>query len=172
MAFLAAAAPYLALAGTAFSGYQSIQQGKAAKAQANQLAAQRDLDAAEQLQQAKAAEAESQREAIDVKKKSKLLASRAMAVAAASGAGTDNVTVENLIGDINAEGEYQKLAALYSGDTDARLARYASASSLRGARTARSEGSATRAAGYANAGSTVLTGASDWYSRYKPPAVK
>lgn len=45
--------------------------------------------------------------------------SRALAVSAASGAGVDDPGIVNLVGDLNAEGEYRILAGLYVGSSEA-----------------------------------------------------
>lgn len=152
MAWLAAAAPYISAASTAFGVYGQLQQGKMANLQGQLLAAQKERES-------RAIAAESQREALQYKQRATLAQSRARAVAAASGAGTDNINVENIIGDIGAEGEYQKLSTLYSGQTDADLATYA-------AGAARREGAAAQRASRYRAANTAFSGASDWYSKY------
>jgi hypothetical protein len=48
-------------------------------------------------------------------KTKELMESRAMAVGAAQGAGLSDPTMVKLIGDLNAEGEYRMLQALYTG---------------------------------------------------------
>lgn len=76
--------------------------------------------------------------------------SRALAVAAASGAGVDDPTVVNVIGDLNAEGMYRMMARLWVGQDEAaglREAEYA----------ARREGEAHLNAGYVKAITTVLS---------------
>lgn len=152
MAWLAAAAPILSAVGAGLGVYGQLQQGKMQNLQAQ-------LDAAQREREARAVEAESQREAGQATKRARLLESRARAVAAASGAGTDNTNVENILGDISAEGEYQRLAALYSGQTDANLSRYA-------AGVTRREGRARQSASRYGAFTSFLSGASDWAQKY------
>ena len=152
MAFLAAAAPYIALAGSAVQAYGQVQQGKAAQSNAETIALQKERDG-------KAAQAEAQRVAIYERKRANLLQSRARALSAASGGSVSDPTIQTILGNIGKEGEQNALAALYSGDTDAELARAQAGAS-------RSEGRAARRAGYLNASSTVLSGASDFYSKY------
>lgn len=148
MAFLLAAAPYIALATTAVQGYNQLEQGKAAKSASDAVAIQQEREG-------KAAQAEAQREALNERKKANYAASRALAVSAASGAGV----ADDAIADLQAEGDYRVLSALYSGDTDAELANFAAGASRR-------EGSARKRGAYMNAGSTILGGASDFYSKY------
>lgn len=151
MAFLAAAAPYIGLIGAGVSAYGQYETGRAADANARAVAIQQE-------RQAKAAQAEAQREAIYERKRAQHLQSRARAVAAASGGSVSDPTVQNILGDIEDEGEFRALSALYSGDSDAALAKYA-------AGTTRREGRAARRGSYLNASSTILSGASSFYSK-------
>ncbi len=76
---------------------------------------------AEQLRiNAGQAQAASQVDAEDVQRRTDLLTSRALAVAAASGGGASDPTVVNLMSGIAAEGAYRKAVALYRGDEEAR----------------------------------------------------
>lgn len=75
---------------------------------------------------------------------------RALAVAAASGAGIDDPTMVNLIGDLNAEGEYRILSALYVGQDEAEGLRQQSMNAFR-------EGQYALQAGYMNAAKTVMS---------------
>lgn len=148
MAFLAAVAPYVAAGATAFQAYQGIEQGKAARANAETVAIQQE-------RAGKAAQAESQREALNERKKANYAASRALAVSAASGAGT----ADDVIADLQAGGDYRVLSSLYAGDTDAQLANFAAGATRR-------TGVARQRGAYMNAASTILGGASDFYSKY------
>lgn len=152
MAFLAAALPYVAAASTAFGVYSTIEQGKSQQNLLNQQAEQRDEDA-------KAAQAEAQRESLIERRKAKNLMSRARAVAGASGAGSSDPTVTNILTNIETQGEVNALNALYSGNATARGLRS-------GAAVARAEGSAARTASYMDAASTGLSGATSWYKKY------
>lgn len=148
MAFLALAAPYVALATTAVQAYTQIEGGKAAKANAEAVAIQQEREG-------KAAQAEAQREALNERKKANYAASRALAVSAASGAGV----ADDAIADLQAEGDYRVLSSLYAGDTDAQLANFA-------AGVTRRTGKARKRGSYMSAASTILGGASDFYSKY------
>jgi hypothetical protein len=148
MAVLAAAAPYIGLATTAVGAYNQIEGGKAAKANAEAVAIQQEREG-------KAAQAEAQREALNERKKANYAASRALAVSAASGAGADY----NAVADLKAEGDYRVLSALYSGDTDANLAKFAAGATRR-------TGAARQRGAYMSAASTILGGASGFYGKY------
>lgn len=76
--------------------------------------------------------------------------SRAIAVAAAGGGGVDDPTVVNLIGDLNAEGEYRILSSLYVGQSEATGLREQ-------AYAARREGNAALNAGYVKGLTTVMS---------------
>lgn len=102
----------LAIASTVMSASNSLASGKA---QARAL----EFQAQQAEQNAIAEQATSQRQAISERRKANLLQSRAQAVAAASGAGASDVTVNELMGDIGAEGDYNVLSALFEGDTRA-----------------------------------------------------
>lgn len=156
MAVLAAAAPYIGLASAATQAYSGIQQGKAAKANAESVAIQKE-------RAGKAAQAEAQQQAIQERKKANYAESRALAVAASSGAGVKTPTVQNILGDLHEQGDYNVLSTLFSGDSEAEAYNLS-------ATATRNEGRAAKRASYLNAGSTILQGVSSFYSRYNSNA--
>ena len=79
-----------------------------------------EFQAAQLRQNAGQAQAAAQRDALSVYQQSKLIASRALAVAAASGGGASDPTVINIMAGIAGEGAYRSALALYSGDEKAR----------------------------------------------------
>lgn len=152
MAFLAAASPYIAAATTAVSAYNQYQGGKAQAANSEMVAIQRESDA-------KQAELESQTQAYNERRRAKLVRSRALAVAGASGAGVSDPGINTILDDIDAEGEYRALSDLSSGE-------YLATGLRAGAGAARREGTAYRNAGYTRAASTALSGAVSWNEKY------
>lgn len=102
--------------------------------------------------------ASSQREAAEQRRQARLLQSRALAVGAATG-GASDPTVVNILANLEGEGEYRALTALYEGEEAAR-------SKEMQARARRREAKNTKRAGLINAGSQVLQAASTMYSRY------
>lgn len=145
MAVLAAALPYIALAGTVVSAV-------GAKASAANTAAQ-------ETAAGEAAKATSQRVAYNQGRNTAYVESRAKAYAAASGGSSTDPSVVTDLAQIGSQGEYQRLSALYSGDTSA-------AGDQLEANAATSEGNS-------KAISTVLSGASSLASKYwttPPPA--
>ena len=152
MAQMAAVLPYIAAASTVIGVGMQVRQGNIQRQQMEQQASEREEDA-------NAALAESQREALIERKKAKNLVSRARAIAGASGAGSSDPTVTNILTDIETQGEVNYLNALHSGQTMARGLRS-------GAATARRTGRATQTASRINAASTGLAGATSWYAKY------
>jgi hypothetical protein len=146
--FLAAAAPYIALASTAVSAYSQTQMGDAAKAQGALAQIQADRNA-------NAEEAMSQQQALQDRKKARYLRSRALAVAGASGAGVSDPTVSDILTGIDTEGEMNALTALYEGRIRAENTRATG-------RIYANEGRARRTAAYGQAASTALSGFTDF----------
>lgn len=138
MAFLASALPYIT-AGVQVAS--SIGQANAA----SQIA---DIEARQLEQQANADLAAGVQEAKYERRRAEQLASRATALAAKSG--TYGPDIDRAIADINEQGEYNALAALYSGNTASSSKRYA-------ATAARASGASGKTSGYARAGSTILS---------------
>lgn len=162
MAWFMAAAPYIAAAGTVVSAYQQEQQGILAAAQANMRAQQMEVQAEQLNKNAKAAEAASQREAIRAKRESSYLASRNKALAAAGGGSASDPTVVNLIDQIESEGEYNALTALYNGSARAQGIRSDALTTQYGAEMERQAGKSAKKAGKTTAFNTVLSGASNY----------
>lgn len=147
---MAAASPYLAVAGLAGAGlsaYGSIQQGKAAEKAAQFEAAQMESRAKEQ-------EAAGQHAALERRRQTELLASRALAVAGASGAGTVDPDVIKIISGLQVEGERGFQTELYNARSGAEQLR-----SQAGA--TRYEGAQAKRAGTIRGVSTLLSGAAD-----------
>lgn len=149
MAFLAAAGPWLAAAGTAVTVLSAVQQGQAQKAAA-------DAQATALRNQANADEAAAERSAIQTRRQGQYIMSRAQALAAASGAGATDPTVATVIGGIAGETEYDALTQLYTGQTQGGNARSA-------AQAATNEGKAAAQAGVWRAAGAALSGANTIY---------
>lgn len=139
MAWFAAALPYIS-AGASIGATigQANAQEKIAKIQAEQLKKQAIADEANAVQVAKFE-----------RKKSAQLQSRVNALAAASGSAVSSVDIQNALSDIDEQGEYNALAALYSGYSSSGSKRYA-------ADVAMAEGKAAKSSGYQQAGATIL----------------
>lgn len=139
---------------------------KASQQQAAQVQAAKNFEAAQMEQSAVQEVAAAQRRALEERRRATLVASRAQAVAAASGAGASDTTVENIISDIAGEGEYRAGLAIYQGEESARRLRM-------GAQGARMEGSSiaqfgeSRARAYNTAAlGSLAGGAASLYTKY------
>lgn len=152
MAFLAAAAPYIAAASTAISVAGAVRQGQEAKLQGQ-------IQARELREDANARQAEAQRVAIQRRRQGVFAASRARAVAAASGGGVSDTSADLLIGRIETQSDLNVLNALYEGDTTARGLRD-------GARRAEREGRAAARAGKYKGFANAISGASSFADKY------
>ena len=137
MAFIGAALPYITAGMSVASTIADANtQEKIAGIQAQQLEDQSIADTAMAVQDAK-----------NERKRSQLLQSRVTALAAKSGMGQD---VDRTLSEIDQQGSYNSLAALYSGATSATSKKYA-------ATAAKATGKSRAASGYMDAGSTILS---------------
>lgn len=142
----------IGIASTVLSGIGAIATGrsvkKASESEADQLVAR-----------AKARRAEGGAAAREEIRQKRLIKSRAQAVMAAQGANLSDPTLVNLMGDLEAEGQYRALSRLFEGDDEARGLEEA-------ARIRRKEGKAAQKAGLFRGVTNVLSGVSSLRSRY------
>lgn len=143
----------LALLGTGLSVIGGIQEGNFADASAKAQAKAMERKADEER-------AASQRQAIRRSQEANLLLSKQQATAAASGGGATDKTVVNLAQGIAGEGAYQSAGALYEGDARA-------AGLFDQAALTRWEGKQRKMASFIGAGTTLLSGMSEW-QKYRP----
>lgn len=115
------------IVGTLFQTFGSIQQGRAAAATGRQSMETAEFNAREALRQGNRVVAISQRRATEERRQGKLAASRALAVAAASGAGVSDPTIIDLIARTEGEGIYRANVALYEGEAESRRLRFEAA---------------------------------------------
>lgn len=145
-----------------------LAQQKAAEFEAGQL----DVNAGQ-------AQAASQRAASEEIRKSMILQSRAVAVAAASGGGALDPTVMALVSGLSAEGQLAFETQLYGGDEQARTMKdRAKATRFEGAQRAQA-GRIAQGNSRLSAGATILSGISkDWSGSgfqdgtYKAPIIE
>jgi hypothetical protein len=133
----------LSAAGSIYSG---VQQNAAAKAEAKQLKTKGDLEYAA-----------AQVKARETRREKDLVMSRQRAVAAASGGGVSNETVEGLMAKTEQRGEYSALLDMYNGAV-MRNDLYNDAAATR------ASGKSALTGSIINAGSTLASGAGDIYS--------
>ena len=101
------------------------------------------------------AKAAGQREANEERRLKERMHSRALLIAAASGGGVDDPGMVNLIGDLNAEGEYRIMSRLWAGEDAAEGFAFR-------ADQAKREGDAAIQAGYADA----ISSAASMYGKF------
>lgn len=96
---------------------QRMREGQAeAEIQAG-IAAAKEFEADQLEYQAGQEIASSQRAALEERRKARILESRAIAVAAASGGAVDDPTIQDILADIQEQGEYRALTVLFEGKT-------------------------------------------------------
>lgn len=111
------------IGGTVLQFAGGMSAASAAERQGQQMREAQQYKAAQLESQATQAVASSQREAQEQERRARLVASRALAVSAASGAGASDPTIEKIISDIDGEGAYRSMVALYQGEERARTLR-------------------------------------------------
>ncbi len=138
----------LAVGGAALQAGGTIS---ASNAQAGQLRSQADqLDAA-----AVTDRASSHRAAVEQSRQARLLQSRALAVAASQGGGSDP-TVVNILANLTGEGEFRALTALYEGEESARSKEVQAIARRKEAKNVKKAGLISAAGQVVSAGSTMF----------------
>lgn len=177
MAAVAAYAPYIAagasVLGSVSQAKSQREYGAVSQAQAQQSALNERVAAEFEAKQAdylaNQAIAVSHREAYEQRKNSALLASKALSIAAGSGASASDESVVRLISEIYAEGAYRSALAMYEGEESARsLKVQAAARRLTGQSKASAlvaEGKSVAKASNTAAFSTLLSGASSLFGQ-------
>lgn len=103
------------------AGYETAAEGARVAGRRRRVASEFE---AEQMEQAAGqAIAASQRTAMEETRRGDLAASRALALAAASGAGASDATAMRIIAGLKGEGSYRSAVALYRGEEEARKLR-------------------------------------------------
>ena len=165
---VAAGAGLASAAATLGAGTAAGRAGKARQLALNTEAAQARQNAGQER-------AAGQRGAAVERRRARLLSSRALARAAASGAGAFDPTVEVLLGDIGAEGEFRALTELFTGEERARSLETQAAFKVFEGGQERRAGDIARRISRFTAGEKVLTsaallttgGAGEGLSRYR-----
>lgn len=157
---MAGLASVIGLIGTVVSAVGTIAAGEAQKDA-------KDFEAQQQEIQGQEERAASQRDALRKRKERDFLISRQQAVAASSGLGALDETVQDLAGDVVEESAYQEGMIRYGGEERARGRRAQAAAS-------RYEGEAARTGAMFSAAGTIMGGigsfAKSMSSRSSPTA--
>lgn len=140
------------LLGPVLGAVGSVNQGQAASQSGK-------YEARQLRRQASGVEGAATRSAMEQERRARILQSKLIARAAASGGSATDPTVLTLEGDIAQEGRYRALVDLYEG--------YSEGAQLRsGANIAEYEGKQKKTAGFIGAGSSLLSGAGSLFSNY------
>lgn len=171
MAALAAMVPAwlptaMAVVGGVTSVIGGFQAADAAKTAGERQKTASEFEAAQLQQAAGQSIAASQRDAMEQNRQARLLQSRALALSAASGAGTTDPSVVNLISNIAGEGAYRSSVALYQGEEKARQLNDSAAAAIYqgdvAMETAKNKAKAYRMQGITGA----MTGAASLFGKY------
>lgn len=157
----------LAVGGTLLSAWGQVQAGNAAEQAGRNAQVAADYQASQLERNAGQERAMAQRKAIEEARKKRMAQSRAQALVAAQGGGSLDPSVVDLMGDLEAEGQYNFDMALQQGEESAR-------DMETGAQLKRYEGRQALAAGKAEkrsatiaAAGSLLKGGSSIYGDYK-----
>lgn len=142
------------------------QAGQAARDNAERQRVAAQFTAAQLEQQAGQSIAASQRQAAEQTRQATLLKSRALALAAASGAGASDPTIVNLMSRISGEGAYRSAVALYQGEEQARQSRLKAAGAIYEGDAAVAGGIDRQNAYNTSATASLLSGAGSLFARY------
>lgn len=147
------------LLGTIFDAQSKKKAGNQFRDTSEFTARQYDIEAGQAI-------AGAQRQALEQRRRATLTQSRALALAAASG-GASSPGVIDLIADIEGEGNYRAMTAMYEGESAARQYRMSAAAR-------RYEGAMAKQAGDSAMLPAILRGGATLFSRYGgdgPPGI-
>jgi hypothetical protein len=142
----------LGTVGTILGGASTIMGGGEAEAAAKQQSAQLKANAI-------AEGATAQRQAINERQKARLLQSRVTALTAAGGGDTTDAGTQDILSDLENQGEYNALTALWNGDDRAAGLRSQANATMY-------EGKATKRSSYAKGAGTILSGGQSLYDKF------
>jgi len=153
-------------AGSFLQAWGAVEAGRAARIRGQRSKAAAEFHAWQAEQKAGVTLAISQRQAEEERRQLDLVASRALAVSAASGAGVSDPTIVRLLARVKGEGVYRASVALYEGEAQARQLRLeAQAARVRGAE-AEAEGRAAEFGHRLSALGSLVGGGSSLFARY------
>ena len=159
-------AGWLSAGASLFQVLGTLQQGRLARAQAQRVQQAYLFLQWQAEREAGQVKAVSQRVALEERRQGELAASRALAVAAASGAGVSDPTMVQVITDAQGEAAYRAAIALYEGEAKARQLRLEAAAGGIAAADALTSGYATEQ-GYAlRALGETARGGMSLYAKY------
>lgn len=156
----------IAIGGAVLEGIGSKKAGKEAKKAAKREQQAAEYEALQLEQEAKEAQALAQMAAREEERRARLVASRALALAAAGGSASDP-GIASLIADIEGEGAYRAAIALYQGESDARKLRMGAETRRIAGRASLERGRSLQQAYNLQAAGSLLSAGASLYSAYK-----
>lgn len=153
------------IAGVVLSAYGAMKQGQAQKQQAQQMQQAKEFEAAQMDQNAGQETAAAQRRALEERRRATMVASRALAVASASGGGTSG-SAEEIISDIAGEGAYRSALEIYGGEDRARRLRMGAAGARYEGDSIAEYGRSRASAGMMSGLGTLASGGLSLYQKY------
>lgn len=166
MAGLESAVPMIQGGASILQGVGGLMAGRGARAAGEAERRAAEFQARQLEQNAGQSVAASQRSAEEERRKARLVTSRALAVAAASGGGASDVTVQNVIANLDAEGAYRAMVALYEGEDKARQLNMAASAKRYDGELAAKAGKQRQAAYSVAALGSMATGGASLYMKY------
>lgn len=160
------AAPYLQVAGSLLSAFGQQQSGDAAVETGQRKLQAARFEATQMRQNAGQAVATSQRTAEDIDRQAEYVASRALAVAAASGAGASDPTIINMIARTAGEAAYRRSAALYQGQEKSRTLNMQADATIYSGESAAADAKRVGSASNIGALSTLAKTGASLFSKY------
>lgn len=160
------AAGWMSLGGSVLQIFAQLEAGRLARVQGDRAKAMAQFEAFEGDRRAGIAIAVGQSQALEETRQATLVASRALAVAAASGAGVSDPTMVRVISNARGEGAVRAATALYEGQARSRALRTEAAMGRLSGDEAAADGAA-RQQGYGLAAAgTGLMEAASLYAKY------
>lgn len=146
-----------------------LSSAKATALQSQRVKVSKDFETWQLQQQAAQEFAASQRLMMEELRNAQYVASRALAVAGASGGGVSDPTVMNIVTNIKSEGAYRAALALYDGEEKARTKRLAARITEIEGNDELAYGDYRKRAYQLEAIGALAEGASSLYARYGVP---
>ena len=144
----------------------NAKSAAAAKAQGKAIKKEKEFESAQLRQQAGLDIAVSQQKAQEQLRQSRLVQSRTLAVAAASGGGVSDPTIVRMLSRVAGEGTYRARTALYEGEERARLKMMQAEASDYEGKTGVIAGNMRASAYQTQGAASLLGGAASLYAKY------
>lgn len=153
-------------AGSFLQAFGLLQSGKSARIAGERARVASEFNKRQADREALLAVAAGQRQMIEERRQANLVASRALAVASASGAGVSDPTIVNLIAKAKGEGAYRAGVALYEGEARARELRLQGLAGLASGYDTEADAINRQMGATLSAGGAAAKGAFSLYAKY------